>query len=469
MQIDPKPLSELSLEEISGLAARFDRPGPRYTSYPTAVQFNEGFGPADYARRLQDASARPQEPISAYIHIPFCVERCTYCGCQVIPTQKRSVVESYLDHLEKEVDLAAGLLGDRRGLKVLHLGGGTPTYLSPGEIVRLFDGLRKSFHFEPGAEISVEMDPRVTTEEHIRTLRAQGANRASLGVQDFTPEVQKAIGRAQSTEETVRVFRTCREAGFEGINLDLVYGLPRQTLDSIACTVGETLKLRPDRVALYGYAHVPWMRSNQRSIDPADLPKAAERLRLFLRARDLFLGAGYLQIGMDHFALPTDDLVRAFQARRLGRNFMGYTPHMGLEIIGLGVSSIGHIAGAYAQNHKKLSTYYHMIDAGALPIERGCPCSPDDDIRRWAIHQVLCNFHLDLEAFRQQAGIPFDEYFLQEAPAIAASISDGLITRDAGGITVTDLGRAFVRNVAMALDRYNGAPAGTGARFSRTV
>jgi oxygen-independent coproporphyrinogen-3 oxidase len=237
----------------------------------------------------------------------------------------------------------------------------------------------------------------------------------------------------------------------------------------MASSVRQVIEQRPDRVAIYGYAHVPWMRPNQKSIDPATLPGPVERLRLYLLAREAFLAAGYLPIGMDHFALPDDELSVAYRARRLGRNFMGYTPHSSLEIVGLGVSSIGHIAGAYVQNQKRLSTYYQMVDAGRLPVERGYSCTADDDLRRWTIHQVLCNFRLDLRAFEKQAGMPFGEYFREEAAGIEEAVRDGLITRDAGAIEVTPLGRQFVRNVGMVFDRYNRSPAETGPRFSRTV
>jgi oxygen-independent coproporphyrinogen-3 oxidase len=463
------PLSELPASELAALAARYDRPGPRYTSYPTAVQFTEGFGPEDYLRSLEAASARSEEPLSVYIHLPFCARRCAYCGCQVIATEKKSVADAYLDHLEMEIHLVARALGRRRGLQVLHLGGGTPTYLNPVQLERLFAALGERFHDCPGAEISAELDPRVTTSEHLKTLRALGANRVSVGVQDFTPEVQEAIGRHQSLVETVRACEECRALGFQSINLDLVYGLPRQTLESFEASIEEAIRLRPDRVALYGYAHVPWMRPNQKAIDPLTLPNGVERLRLFMRASEMFARAGYIQVGMDHFALPENDLALAYRSGRLGRNFMGYTPHAGLEIIGLGLSSIGHLAGAYVQNQKKLSTYYHMLEEGTLPVERGYQSNQDDEIRRYAIHALLSNLRLDLSAFERRAGVRFEEYFEEEAREIKGYVREGLVTWDRDAIAVTPLGRCFIRNVAMALDRYNRSPEGEGPRFSRTV
>jgi oxygen-independent coproporphyrinogen-3 oxidase len=454
---------------LESLAARYDRAGPRYTSYPTAVQFTEEFGPADYRKSLQDASLACGEPWSIYIHVPFCARRCTYCGCQVIPTRKRSAADDYLDHLEMEIELVAGMLGERRRLKVLHLGGGTPTFLTPEELERLFAALARRFPACEGAEVSVELDPRATTDAHLKALRARGVNRVSVGVQDLTPEVQQAIGRDQTVDQTIHLYRMCREARLQSINFDLVYGLPRQTVASFERSLRQIVLLRPDRVAMYGYAHVPWMKSQQRTIDPATLPTGPERLRMFLRAGEIFAEAGYLPIGMDHFALPHDDLAAASRSGRLGRNFMGYTPHDRLGIIGLGLSSIGQVAGSYVQNQKKLSTYYRMLEEGTLPVERGYRCTADDEVRRYAIHQLLSNLRLELAMFESKVGIRFEEYFQAEVAGLRDSERDGLIQWDRDAITVTPLGRCFVRNVVMALDRHNRGPATGGPKFSRTV
>ena len=454
---------------VESLATRYDRAGPRYTSYPTAVQFTEEFGPAEYRKALQDASKGGDEPWSIYIHVPFCARRCTYCGCQVIPTRKRSVADDYLDHLEMEIELVAGMLGGRRRLKVLHLGGGTPTFLTPAELERLFAALGRRFPACELAEFSVELDPRATSDEHLSTLLAMGTNRVSMGVQDLTPAVQRAIGRDQTVEQTIELYRKCREKSFQSINFDLVYGLPRQTLASFEHSLRQIVLLRPDRVAMYGYAHVPWMRSQQRAIDPATLPTGPERLRMFLRAGEIFAEAGYLPIGMDHFALPHDDLAVASRSGRLGRNFMGYTPHDRLGIIGLGISSIGQVAGAYVQNQKKLSAYYRMLEEGTFPVERGYRCTADDEVRRYAIHQLLSNLRLDLAAFESKAGIRFEDYFQEEAASLRDCESDGLIRRDRDAITVTPLGRCFIRNVVMTLDRHNRGASAGGPKFSRTV
>jgi oxygen-independent coproporphyrinogen-3 oxidase len=386
----------------------------------------------------------------------------------VIPTRKRHVVDEYLAHLQMEIRLVASALGERNGVRVLHLGGGTPTFLRPVDLEKLFAVLRTRFRFIEDCEISVELDPRVTTAEHLRTLKALGVNRVSLGVQDIDPAVQEAIGRFQSEEETVRTYQACREAGFRGVNLDLIYGLPGQTGESLAATVDRVIDLKPDRIAIYGFAYVPWMRPNQKAIDPESLPRAPDRLLLFSTACHRFSQAGYLPIGMDHFALPDDELSLAFREGRLGRNFMGYTPHAALDQIGLGISSIGSLAGAYVQNEKKLASYYRLLQSGSLAVERGLRLSHDDLIRRWVIQEILCQFHVDFQAFERQTGLPFELYFRAERPELLALAEGGFLELGAEGLSVTSLGRHFLRNVAMVFDRYNRDRTGA-QKFSRTV
>jgi oxygen-independent coproporphyrinogen-3 oxidase len=352
---------------------------------------------------------------------------------------------------------------------VLHLGGGTPTYLSPDQIQSLFSVLRQQFPLLERAEVSAEIDPRVTTSDQIETLKASGVNRVSLGVQDLDEGVQEAIGRFQSAEQTIDAYSMCRSAGFERINLDLVYGLPGQSTETVAATVDRVIRLRPDRIALYGFAHVPWMRPNQKSIDPESLPRASDRLRLFLTARSLFLGSGYVAIGMDHFALPDDDLAHAARERRLGRNFMGYTPHAALEILGLGLSSIGHLGGAYVQDPKRLSRYYRLLDDGTLPVERGYRCTRDDDLRRLVIHSILCQGSIDFAGFEREAGVPFQVYFREEEAATRSLEESGLVDLGPDGIDVTPLGSLLLRNVAMVFDRFHRSPLAIGPRFSQTV
>ncbi len=468
------PFPRISAEDLAPLTALFERPlpqrpVPRYTSYPTAVQFQTAFGPQEAERILRRAAERANEPLALYVHIPFCAHRCSYCACEVVVARRPQAAETYLGHLEKEIAGTSRWLGGRTGLQVLHLGGGTPTFLSPAQIERLFETLTSRFKLLPEAEVSVELDPRATTAMHVRTLRGAGVNRVSLGVQDFDPGVQEKIGRHQTAEETLNLFHSCREAGFERINLDLVYGLPGQTEGTIGDLVERVASLRPDRIALYGYAHVPWMRKNQSAIPAESLPDPVERLKLFLQAAEGITRAGYDPIGMDHFALPADELAIACRARRLGRNFMGYTPHGSIEMLGLGVSSIGHIGAAYLQNHKKLATYYQRIESGVLPIERGCLCSLDDDVRRSVIHDLLCHLSVDFDSFENRWGMKFESYFRIEMKDLEDLEQRGLIRRIDRRIEATPLGRLFVRNVALVFDRYNRFPLGAAPRLSSSV
>ena len=463
------PGEEMTLAELIRLADIYDRPVPRYTSYPTAVEFREGITSQDYRGLLTQAAVRPNEPLSLYLHVPFCAERCTYCACEVIPTHKASVAEDYLRRLLREAELVASGLGGRRRLKVVHLGGGTPTYLSPAQLVRLFDHLRSRFEIDPLAEISVEVDPRVTSHEHLEAMKASGVSRLSLGIQDFDQQVQVAIGRNQTTGQTLKLVADCRKIGFENLNFDLVYGLPEQTPDSMEETIDKVVVLRPDRIALYGYAHVPWMRPNQKTIRAESLPGPHRRLELFWLAQSHLRKAGYVAVGMDHFALPHDDLAVAYREQRLGRNFMGFTPHTDLEILGLGVSSIGFVAGAYVQNQKRLAAYYRTIDAGELPSERGVRTTQDDTVRRWTIHEILCHGRILKLAFENRFGVAFDSYFERELPNVAELEAEGLVRLAPGVIAATERGQFFLRNLALVFDRYRAQPDAAAQRFSRAV
>lgn len=455
--------------EIEALAALFDSPAPRYTSYPTAAQFTEDFTSADYREELQRAAGRKDEPLSLYVHVPFCARRCAYCACEVTVSRSSTAAGAYLARLEVEASLLARTLAGRSGVQVLHVGGGTPTFLTPSQLDRLFSDLGARFRLLAGAEVSVEIDPRVTTPEHIAVLRSAGVNRVSLGVQDLSPRVQEAIGRRQTAEETARSYQACRAAGFRGINLDLVYGLPGQDLESVAATIDQVIELRPDRIALYGYAHVPWMRPNQWAIDAASLPGPAARLGMLHLASTRLARAGYQPIGMDHFALPADPLAAASRERRLGRDFMGYNDHPGIEVLGLGPSAISHFGRAYAQNEKKLAGYYRMLDAAELPVFRGRRATLDDEVRRRVIHEVLCRLEVDLAGFEARTGLPFDVYFREESADLERLATRGLIERAADRIRVTAAGRWFLRSVALAFDRYNRLSSGPKARFSKAV
>jgi oxygen-independent coproporphyrinogen III oxidase len=460
--------SEVTLE----LLKKYDRPGPRYTSYPTAVEFNEGYGEADYRASLAAANAAAGEPLSLYVHLPFCEERCAFCGCNVVITRKHEVAAKYLRYLHREIDALAAQLPARRRLSQYHWGGGTPTYLSPGEMEALQRKVLEHFRVDDDAEIAIETDPRVTTKEQVNLLKALGFNRISMGVQDFTPEVQHAIHRNQTERVTREHFEYCRKLGFHSINLDLIYGLPLQTPEAFDRTMDSVLDLKPDRVAVYSYAYIPWIKANQKRIDRSKLPAPEAKLHLFCVARERFLSAGYVQIGMDHFALPDDELATAVRDRRLFRNFMGYTVKMGSDMLGVGVSSIGDVRGAFVQNAKKLSAYYEAIDASRFPVERGYRLDRDDRIRRDVITRLMCNFYLDRTEVERAFGIDFARYFEAELGELAAPdgpVSHGFLEVHEDRLEVVGNGRLFVRNIAMVFDRYLRAKKGDKPVFSRTV
>lgn len=457
-------------EVTAALLRRFDRPGPRYTSYPTAVEFHEGFDRGAYGGKLAEADAANTEPLSLYVHLPFCHERCTFCGCNVVITRKEGVAPRYVDHLAREVEMVAARLPRRRKVNQLHWGGGTPTYHEPEELRRIMAALTAHFDILPGAEVAIEVDPRVTTTEQIDFLREAGFNRLSMGVQDFTPEVQAAIARNQGWAETVELYDVCRRAGFTSINVDLVYGLPFQSVPSFRRNLEQVVAMRPDRVAVYSFAYVPWIRGNQRRTDPATLPSAEQKFELFLQAMEAFTSAGYVQIGMDHFAVPEDELAVAQREGRLHRNFMGYTVMPAADQLGFGISSIGDVRGAFAQNVKKLSTYYAAIEADDLPVERGYVLDKDDVIRRYVIGHIMCNFTLRMADVEARYGVLFREYFAEELRELAEMVDVGFLTIGADRLDVTPLGRLFVRNVCMVFDRYLRAKlASDRPTFSRTV
>jgi oxygen-independent coproporphyrinogen-3 oxidase len=452
------------------LLRKYDRPGPRYTSYPTAVEFNQAFDHEAYRERLAGAGRRTDDPLSLYLHLPFCQERCTFCGCMVIITRKREVAAKYLEYLHREIAMLAEVLGERRRVVQYHWGGGTPTYLAPAQMNVLHSVVSRHFDIAPDAEVAIEVDPRVTTTEHIDTLASLGFNRLSLGVQDFTPEVQEAVNRVQSGESTRDLVEYARRVGFHSINIDLIYGLPLQTVASFARSIDTVIGMRPGRVAVYSFAHVPWIRGNQKQIRPEDLPPAEQKLQLFIEARERFLASGYRQIGMDHFALPEDELSIAQTDGRLYRNFMGYTVMPAADQIGIGVSSIGDVRGAFAQNGKKLSTYYEAIDGGRLPVERGYALDQDDIIRRHVITELMCNSRLDTAGVERRFAVAFDDYFRVEREELAAGpVNHGFLEMNDSGLEITPLGRLFVRNICMTFDRYLRAKTAGQPVFSRTV
>ena len=434
------------------LLAKHDRPVPRYTSYPPANHFHPGVGACEHGNALEQLE--PGAKLSLYVHVPFCEHRCTYCACFVVPTRRRSIAEEYLEHVTLEAKQAAARLGEKARVAAVHVGGGTPTYLDPGQLEILFDALRRSFPVEGTAEVSVEIDPRVTTPDHLDALRRCGVNRVSLGVQDTSDEVQRAIGRLQSRDETVRFYELCRERGFESINIDLVYGLPHQTRQRFERTLTDVFDLRPERLSIFGYAHVPSMRPNQRAIDAASLPGPEERLDLWALAHETATARGYEHIGLDHFAFPQDDLVRARKEGRLSRSFMGYTPHGDLKVVGLGVSSVSDLGRGYFQNLKKLSEYFERLERGELPVERGWLLSEDDVRRRHVIHEILCALRVDAEAFKARFGASFEASFPSELERLADFQRDGHVRISSQGLEVEPQGRVLLRNIASVFDAY---------------
>jgi oxygen-independent coproporphyrinogen III oxidase len=462
-------MSELS--SISpDLLARYDGAGPRYTSYPTAVEFREDFQEADYLEVLRLADAGGDAPLSVYVHLPFCERRCTFCGCHSFATTRKDVADPYLQHLLREIALVADRMPHRRKVAQFHLGGGTPTYFSPAQLQQLVLGFAGYFEFLPIAELAVEVDPRVTSEAHVAMLARLGFNRLSMGVQDFSPEVQQAIGRGQTAEQTATLLERARKHGFAGINFDLVYGLPAQTPESFAKTLEQAVALRPDRLAVYSFAFLPMIRGNQKRIDVAAVPNRDSKFKLLAMARDAFLAAGYHAIGMDHFALPSDELAMAQRQGRLSRNFMGYAVNPGEDTLGFGVSAIGDVRGALAQNQKMLAPYYRMLDGGHLPIQRGYRRTRDDEIRRDAILSLMCNFTVNRSALESRYGIVFGNYFRESLDKLAPFVKDGMCRIDDGGVTAIGHGQIFVRNLAMCFDAYLGPRQQLGRPvFSRTV
>lgn len=435
------------------LLRKYDRPGPRYTSYPTVPVWTEEFGAGDFAKHLE-AYAASDRPLSVYVHIPFCEERCTYCGCNVVIANRQDTVLRYLDYLYREIEQLVAKIGPQRKLLQLHWGGGTPTFLSIPQIDEVWSKLREAFAFDPNAEIGIEVDPRVTTPEQLRHLRDLGFNRLSMGVQDLTPDVQQAIGRRQTFEQTEETYRLGRELGFLGINMDLVYGLPRQTIEDYEKAIDQIVNWRPDRLAVYSYAHVPWVKPHQMQIAEADLPKGPDKFALFATAIRGLIKAGYTPIGMDHFALPEDELAQGLENGRLHRNFMGYTVSLSRDMLGLGVSSISEIGGGYAQNDSRLGGYYRRLDDTGIGIYRGWSLTEDDKIRQEAILSIMCRMHLDLNTISEQFGIDAPAYFETEMSQLDEFYGDGLIESNDAGFRVTELGRHFVRNIAMVFDAH---------------
>jgi oxygen-independent coproporphyrinogen-3 oxidase len=468
MNSDARPMQRAITAE---LLSRYDRPGPRYTSYPTAVEFHEGVTGTDYLDCLASANALGDAPLSMYVHLPFCEERCLFCGCHTIISPRKDVAVPYLGMLGREIALLAERLPERRRFAQLHLGGGTPTYYTPAQLDALIGGLLRHFTPLPDAELAFEADPRVTTSDHLDTLGDLGFNRVSFGVQDLNPDVQEAINRVQTREQTARLVDHARARGYRGINVDLIYGLPLQTPATFEKTVDSVIALGPDRAAVYSFAFVPWVRGGQKKIEEDQLPAADVKVQLFAIARERFLAAGYEPIGMDHFARPDDDLAMARREGRLRRNFQGYAVIPGDDVVGLGISAIGDVRGSYVQNEKKLSTYEQAIAEGRLPVYRGVRRSPDDEVRRAVIHELMCNFRVDAAAIEHTYGVDFARYFAADLELLGPHERDGMVRVSPAGIEATPIGELFVRNLAMCFDRFQREKHAADSKpvFSRTV
>ncbi len=454
------------------LLQRYATSAPRYTSYPTAVDWSKDFDPARYPDLLRTA-ATSTEPLSLYVHLPFCAELCLFCGCNVVVSRSRPRMDRYLDALEREIESvgASGIGG--RAVSQYHWGGGTPTQLSLEQMQRVQRLVAQTFHFAPDAEIAIEVDPRVTTRDQVRWLAETGFNRVSLGVQDFEADVQKAIKRVQSEAQTRAVVDAAREFGIGSVNIDLIYGLPYQTLAGFERTVQRVLDIRPERVALFHYAHVPWMKKHQGALDLDAAPSSDAKLTIFLRALELFQSAGYAYIGLDHFALPTDELAQAKDGGTLQRNFMGYTTRRGGDMVSLGVSAIGEVAGSFVQTVPVESEYLKKTTEQGFGAFRGHSLSPEDRLRREVILGLMCNLVLDTAAVGQRHGLDFAQHFERELSELAPLEADGLVEVTPTSIRVTPLGQLFLRNVALPFDTYyraRQAKGGDGQKtFSRTV
>ena len=449
------------------LLQKYSVPGPRYTSYPTAPYFSTAFSEADWLDALN--APAPGRGLSLYAHIPFCDSLCYYCGCNMVATRDYSKTQPYLDTLEREMARTAQQVDSSRVVHQLHWGGGTPTYLNPDDIRRLMAMMRQHFTLADDAEISCEVDPRELTRAHLEALRESGFNRLSFGVQDMDPDVQQAVNRIQSEFLIQQVLDWSRELGFSSINLDLIVGLPKQTVASFRRTLERVTEWSPDRLAVFAYAHVPWLKKHQGLIREADLPDSATRLGLQQAVNEMLGAVGYVNIGLDHFARPDDELVRAQQNKTLWRNFQGYTTHKDCDILAFGVSSISQTADVYMQNDKNLKRYQDRVAKSGFAVERGLKLTRDDQIRRDAITRVMCDLELDFAAFGREWNIAFTDYFADAMTDLRSLADDGLVTIAPDRISVTASGRLFLRNIGMCFDRYLKEASSAQPRYSKTA
>ncbi|MDH3521045.1 MAG: oxygen-independent coproporphyrinogen III oxidase [Myxococcales bacterium] len=464
-------VASLDLDQLLEVLPRYTTEGPRYTSYPTAPVWTESYGPEDFRSDLAQADADASDGLSLYVHVPFCESLCHYCACNKLITKDHARAAGYLDAVEREVAAVRKALRVPRMATQLHWGGGTPTWLAPQEVRRLARILTEAFPLRENAEVSIEVDPRVTTEAHVEALVDSGFNRISMGVQDFDARVQQAVHRIQPAEDTAALVALCRKAGFESVNFDLIYGLPYQTVASFERTLDILFEIGPDRIALYSYAHVTWKAKQQRGFERVDLPDATTKLEIMFMAIRRFLAEGYRFIGLDHFARPEDELSRALADRTLRRNFMGHTTQAGVDLLGFGPSAISELRSSFAQSHREVDAWQDAVMRDGMATVRGHRLSRDDVERRWVIERIMCHGQLRADEFEARFGRAFAESFADALAELAPMQADGLVEIAAdGSLVVTPAGRLLVRNVAMAFDAYLAEQRRSGVRmFSKTV
>jgi len=451
------------------LIKKYDKPGPRYTSYPTAPHFNESFTHENYIDEITKTNQGNNLPdLSLYFHLPFCDTLCYFCGCNMIVTRNRDRIRNYVKYLKLEIDLIRSRLSSERKVAQLHWGGGTPTHLNPDEITDLSSHIHTHFDFNPDAETGCEIDPRELTREHLAALKNGGFNRISMGVQDFNEKVQKAVNRIQPEDLTRQVVAWVREMGFESINLDIMYGLPFQSSDTFEKTVDKVIDINPDRIALFNFAYVPWLKKHQSLIKPDDLPTAEEKLNTLKMSIEKLTDAGYVFIGMDHFAKPEDELAVALREKKLYRNFQGYSTHAGADLYAMGATSISQFGRVYAQNYKKEKKYLAALDKNILPTARGYYLSDDDMLRRRVITKLMCDFELDFNSIENEFDIDFETYFNWGLGNLKEMIADDLVVIENRSLKVTPMGRMLIRNIAINFDGYIEREE-DNARYSRTV
>ncbi len=448
---------------------KYDKPGPRYTSYPTVPQFNEAFTHEDYLNEIVKTNYGKNLPdLSLYFHLPYCDTLCYFCGCNMIITRNRDRIKEYIKYLKKEIDLTRTYLLTDRKVAQHHWGGGTPTHLNPDEINELASYIKQSFNFKENAEISCEIDPRELTRTHLEALRNNGFNRISMGVQDFNEKVQKAVNRIQPEGITRQALQWIRELGYQSINLDLIYGLPFQTVKGFAKTVDTIIDVNPDRIAVFNYAHVPWMKKHMALIHPEDIPAAEIKLEILKMTIEKLVNAGYEFIGMDHFAKPDDELSVAMREKKLYRNFQGYSTNAGADLYAMGITSISQLKNVYAQNYKTEKEYYSALDNEKLPTAKGYKLTDDDHLRREVIMKLMCNFELDFKPIEEKFKIDFKKYFAWGLSNLKEMEADDLIEISDNKIKVKNMGRMLIRNIAINFDGYIERKEDQ-AKYSRTV